>query len=90
MDIEKYIYLQNISGKDGPLIKNGDVCRFNKPMTGWYPKEYWRELTTNVDVLAALKGHRLLHGGMPVAEYDAFMEKLEREEHDRKSCKVKS
>jgi len=78
MDTEKYIYLQNISGKDGPLIKNGDVCRFDKPMPGWYQKDYWRELTTNVDVLAALKGHRLLQGGMPVEEYDAFMEKLRR------------
>jgi hypothetical protein len=44
-----------------------------------YDKTQWKEITSRLDLLIALRGHRLLEGGMPVAEYDAFMEKLDKE-----------
>ena len=78
MDTEKHRYLQLVDD-GGPIIHKRDVCRFTNGAISVDPK-VWKEIETPLELLLALKdGHRLLEGGMPVDEYDAYMEKLKKE-----------
>jgi hypothetical protein len=86
---DKYMYLQLLT-KGGPIIHHGDVCRFPVDMAGLVDPLQWKRLDSALEIMLALKdGHRLLDCGMPIDEYEAYMEKL-KEEHVRKRCKVKS
>jgi hypothetical protein len=75
MNTEKYIYLRSTAGRldSGTIIKRGDVCRFDR-LQHW-PKDCWEEIKTPVELLTALKTHRLLVCGMPINEYYAYMAK---------------
>lgn len=77
MDTKKYIYLQLLS-KGGPIIHHGDVCRFTNVIQGGFFPEEWKEIKDPIELLIALKGHRLLEGGMLIDEYEAFMEKIKK------------